>query len=542
MNRGSILIVDDEPSILDMCSRTLKREGYRAWSTGEGRMAISRAHQEQFDLLLTDVHMPGMSGLEVAQALRQIDPEVVCVTMTGFGTMDLAVEALKLGIDEFIVKPFTPDELVLTVSRAFEKKWLRRENARLKALIPLFELSKSFMATVDVQDLLQHVVQIARQETLADRASLLQSSGGSIGSDLSGWVSLPATPLSEAQQTLEAHIAGQVEKCRQPLVWPPLEAADGLAPANGADSFSGTLLASPLLVKDRLVGVLVVSKENRSHPFTPSDSDLLSVLSGQAAIALENARLFAEIQKAYRELQALDHLKTEFISIAAHELRTPLAILIGYIGILADEVDESLRGWVAILDKSAMRLRSVVDDLFSLQALERGEACLRVGSFSLKEAIESAVADLRPLAEDKNHCIRVDIAPSLTWVRTDRNKFDTVLLNLLSNAIKFTPPRGEIRIEAQRTLDGFEVAVIDNGIGIPEEQQEIIFSRFYQIEESLTREHGGMGLGLSIAKGMVELCSGAISVQSEVDKGSRFTFALPQDWDTAFPPEDSQSF
>jgi signal transduction histidine kinase/FixJ family two-component response regulator len=542
MNRGSILIVDDEPNILEMCSRTLKREGYRVWSTGEGRTAISRAHQDQFDLLLTDVHMPGMSGLEVAQALKEIDPEVVCVTMTGFGTMDLAVEALKLGIDEFIVKPFTPDELVLTVSRAFEKKWLRRENSRLKALIPLFELSKSFMATVDVQDLLQHVVQIARQETLADRASLLQSRGGSSGRQLHVWVGWPATPLSATQQTLEAQIAGQVEKCRQPLAWPPLDATDDPAQANGAASFSGTLLASPLLVKDRLVGVLIVSKENRSHPFTPSDSELLSVLSGQAAIALENARLFAEIQKAYRELQALDHLKTEFINIAAHELRTPLAILIGYIGILADEVDERLRGWVGVLDKSAMRLRSVVDDLVNLQALDRGEAYVRVGSFSLKEAIESAVADLRPLAEDKNHCIRVDIAPSLTWVRTDRNKFDTVLLNLLSNAIKFTPPGGEIQIEAQRTLAGFEVAVIDNGIGIPEEELEIIFSRFYQIEESLTREHGGMGLGLSIARGMVELCSGAISVQSELDKGSRFTFALPQDWDTAFPPEDSESF
>ena len=143
MAKEKILIVDDEKDVLDLCKRILETQGYNVKSTHNGYEAIDIAHNEDFDLLLTDIKMPGMSGLEIAQMLKESDPGIICVTMTGFSTMDMAINALKLGIDEFILKPFTPKELIIAVANALEKERLRIENFRLSSLIPLFELNKT---------------------------------------------------------------------------------------------------------------------------------------------------------------------------------------------------------------------------------------------------------------------------------------------------------------------------------------------------------------------------------------------------------------
>ena len=529
MSKGNVLVVDDEPEVLDLCLRVLERTGYKVWSAKQGREAISLGQQHEFDLLLTDIHMPDITGLDVAQTIKQINPDITCVTMTGFGTMDLAIEALKLGVDEFIVKPFGPDELIMAVSKALEKKRLERENAKLLALIPLFELNKTFMTMVDVNDLLHHVVHIARQETAADRASLFLLRRNQQNRDVFyKRVSSPSDSLSAEKQQLEATIAKHIAKSRQPLTVLSQDATAELTAGLSACPPPHALQAIPLLVKDRLIGVLIVIKESPDQAFAPSDGELLSVLSGQAAIAIENARLFEEIQRAYEELKELDRLKSEFINIAAHELRTPLAILLGYAGILQEEIDDDLTEYVQTITNNGMRLNSIIDDLLNLRDLETGQTQLTMQIFSLREAANAAIDELQPLAYDKDHLITLDIPEDLPDIKTDRRKFDLVLLNLLSNAIKFTPAQGQIQIAVRQTGKSFEVAIIDNGVGIAPEEQERIFSRFYQSEDSLTREHGGMGIGLSIAKGMVEFLSGQLEVESEKGKGSKFTFTIPQ--------------
>ncbi len=526
MPRERILVVDDEPEVLDLCIRVLAAEGYEVQGVNGGRQAIALVQQKSFDLLLTDIRMPDVNGLEMVRALKELDNELICITMTGFGTMDIAIQALKLGVDEFVVKPFTPDELCLAVARAMEKERLRRENVRLRALIPLFELNKTLMATVDVKEVLNQVVRISHQETSADRVSLLLLSD-EWASPTQIWTCAPMESCSSLQEEFDRAVAERVMALVAPLVLQGNVEEDNHLSEIAQEMGVYSLIASPLVVKDKVIGVIILTKESEGEQFAPGDAELLSVLSGQAVVAIENARLFEEIQRAYQELKKLDHLKSEFINIAAHELRTPLAILMGYASIMEEDTHGEIRERLQIIVRNAMRLRSLIDNMLDLRQLEAGQSQLRLSTFSLNGAINSIVRDLTPLARDKEQRIQVNPADEPTDINADSNKFDLILVNLLSNAIKFTPEGGKIEVEARLTEDEAIVAVRDTGIGIPPEEHERIFDRFYQVGESLTREHGGMGLGLAIAKGMVELCGGRIWVESEVGQGSTFTFTIP---------------
>jgi signal transduction histidine kinase/CheY-like chemotaxis protein len=526
MLRERVLIVDDEVDVLDLCRRVLEVEGYQVTTAQNGQEALQQARKHSFDLLLTDIKMPGLTGLEVAQALKELDSNMVFVTMTGFSTMNMAIEALRLGIDEFIVKPFTPDDLISSVSKALERVRLRRENIRLRALIPLFELSKTFLSTIHEDDILAHVVRISQKETHASGAliALLDASSGRT-------VTCQATGLL-ANVPIGPRGAGW------PIPWMVLDRGEDLSISSSddiADVYrqaleqigANSLIANPLIMQGRPIGVLCVAREAADASFSLADTEMLGILGGQAGIAVSNARLFAEIQQAYDELKKLDHMKSEFINIAAHELRTPLAILMGYASILEDEATGETRERMEIVVRNAMRLRSLMDDMLNLRYLETGESAYTPEPVQFSDIARSALTDMLPLARDKSQDVRVDVPDSLPIMLVDRQKLEIALTNLLSNSIKFTPSKGRIALTARVDSDHLLVAIEDTGIGIPPDAYERIFEPFVQIEDSLTREHGGIGLGLTIARGMVERCGGTIMVQSVLGKGSRFLVRVP---------------
>jgi len=477
-------------------------EGYQVRCVENGLRVVEVARQEPFDILLTDILMPGLGGLEAAQAVQEFAPDIVCVVITGHGTMDMVIEALKLGFYEFVAKPFTPDELIRAVSHALERERLRRENVRLKALLPLFELNKVFMSTVDVQPLLQQVAEVARQAVRADHAllALLDAGCNRVLTRAASGPLLLDSLWAVGEQGWR--LARQVMQSGRQLVVQGRDDQDGafadLMSALGIHSF----IVTPLAVrKDRPVGILVVSRDTEGDAFTGGDPELLAVLSGQAAIAIENARLFEETQRAYQELRQLDQMKSEFINIAAHELRTPLAILMGHADLLESELEGDLRERVQIITRE----------------------------LSVQQAIDEAVLDMASLARAKDQIIETHVPAGLEPVRADPQKLYIVLSNLLSNAIKFTPPGGRIRVQALERGDAVQISVQDTGPGIPHHLHDKIFDRFYQVEKSLTRAHEGMGLGLSIVKGMVELWGGQVWVESEMGKGSTFSFTIPRE-------------
>jgi signal transduction histidine kinase len=286
------------------------------------------------------------------------------------------------------------------------------------------------------------------------------------------------------------------------------------------------LTGIPLVAKEgRSLGTLVLGKY--AAPFASGDSEFLQVMGGQAAIAIENAHLFQEIQRAYDELKKLDHMKSEFINIAAHELRTPLAILMGYASVMEEEASGPDQARLSVITRNAMRLRALIDDMLNLSYLETGQAHLRLEEVDLGQLVQDAALDVRSLAEEKSLSIEVCVLSDIPPMITDREKLDLVLMNLLSNAIKYTPEGGRVWLKAWVEGDNAVVSVQDSGIGIPAEERDKIFERFYQVGSSLTRQQGGTGLGLAIAKGMLELCGGRIWVESELGQGSTFTFEVP---------------
>ena len=525
MPSEKIMIVDDEADVLDLCSRVLRFDGYQVTTASNGYEAIDTAQHEHFDLLLTDIKMPGMDGLEIAQTLKKSYPHLICVTMTGYSTIDMVIEALKLGVDEFITKPFTPKELSKVIAKALESERLRKENFRLHALIPLFELNKTLMGTVEVDTLLDRLLEIAQEETNADTAFIyLFDSNNTIAHYYPDRDDLETERLKAAFDDLARTTFEQGQQLVFNLAEP--EGISFRSPIL-ANIETQSIIATPLKSQQSNHGVLVAARHRAD--FAASDSDFLAVLSGQASIALENAHLFTQIQEAYEQLQMLDHMKSEFINIAAHELRTPLSILMGYAAVLEEDLEGVQQDYLSKITRNALRLRALVDDMLNLKHLESGKISLSRDEVELPEVFAEIIQDMSLLIDEKQLRLATVIPADFPPMTVDRQKLDLIIMNLMHNAIKFTPTGGQITFKAEADDNKAIMAISDTGIGIPPKELNRIFDRFYQVGQSLTREHGGIGLGLAITKGMVEVCGGTIRVTSEEAKGTTFTITLPLD-------------
>ncbi len=523
-----ILVADDEVDVLDMCVRALSLEGYQTSSAHNGMEAITMVKRQHFDLLLTDIKMPGMTGLQAFQAVRLQNPDIVGVAITGYGAVDTAIEALQLGMSDFLLKPFSLDELSAAISKALEKKRLERENARLRALIPLFGLSQAFMTVTELDLLLQQVMKTAVQETLAHLGVLSLKSESSGEWEVAAVVSDRGNEAPSPKYRLSTEIARQAIEGQQAIVWTADSGQGPFFAIKAANAHLRTAVALPLVVNGETIGILSLAKRQRTAAFARSDVELLSVLASQAAIAIQNARLFTRIRNAYDKLSSLDHLKSEFINIAAHELRTPLAEINTYLALLEQEVKEKSKTHVHAIGRAAGRLGLLVNEMTDLKFLEAGQVGLQRTQVSLPALVAEVLESLAPQAANKSQTIRHHVPDTLGRVSADGPKLKVVLSNLISNAIDFTPEGGEISVEATADGTSVRVAIHDAGAGIPQEEREWIFKPFHQLESSLIRERGGMGVGLAIARNVVELHGGRIWVESDMGKGSTFYFTIPE--------------
>jgi signal transduction histidine kinase/HAMP domain-containing protein len=305
--------------------------------------------------------------------------------------------------------------------------------------------------------------------------------------------------------------------------------SDTSRPANG-DVHERVLIA-PLIAGQETIGMLTLVPEAGSPEHTLMDEDterLLGTLANQAAVAIKNAQLFEAMQRAYEELRQLDDLKTQFINIAAHELRTPLGAMMGYASFVEKRAPDKLRGPMRFMVASTLRMRTMVDAMLAIQGLDAGTTFLRLTAVDVQALIQRVGTDFQPMAELEGHVIELDVPHDLPPVQADAEKVGLVLSNLLSNAIKFTPEKGRIQVTAEDRGKDILVSVRDNGVGIAPKDQERVFERFYQARAEHIAGHGGIGIGLTIAKHLVELHGGQVGVESEVGKGSRFYFTLPK--------------
>jgi len=289
-------------------------------------------------------------------------------------------------------------------------------------------------------------------------------------------------------------------------------------------------LAVPLLREDRIIGGLVVRRKLTGE-FRPEVVELLKTFATQSVLAIQNARLFREIEDKSRQIEAANRHKSEFLANMSHELRTPLNAIIGFSEVLQErlfgELNEKQAEYTDDILTSGRHLLSLINEILDLSKVEAGRMELELATFDLPLAIENARTFVRERAT--RHGINLDVAidERLGNFVGDERKIKQILLNLLSNAVKFTPEGGRIRINARQTDGAVEISVSDTGIGIAAEDQPKIFEEFRQVGSDAAKKVEGTGLGLTLAKKFVELHGGSIWVESEAGKGSTFTFTAP---------------
>ena len=289
------------------------------------------------------------------------------------------------------------------------------------------------------------------------------------------------------------------------------------------------LLVMPLLRPDRIVGALVVRRRAPGE-FPASTVDLLQTFAVQSVVAIQNARLFGEIEEKGRELAVASQHKSQFLANMSHELRTPLNAILGYTELILDNIygaaPPKMREALDRVQRNGKHLLGLINDVLDLSKIEAGQLSLQLANFSLRDMLQGVYVAVEPLAAAKRLALKLDVPQGLPQGRGDERRLSQVVLNLVGNAIKFTD-QGEVKISAATKNGSFTVAVKDTGPGIAASDQAKIFEEFQQADNSSTRAKGGTGLGLAISRRIVEMHGGRLWVESEPGRGSVFAFTLP---------------
>ena len=397
-------------------------------------------------------------------------------------------------------------------------------------LARLVEIGRFLNSATSVDSLLHYIIKQAADLTGAEAASILLLDPRTRQLRFRAASNAAQhTPMAEIPVPLDSSIAGAILQGNRPMLIADVRRDPrwNQEVSQAINFETRSILGVPMHDVDRQAMGVLEALNKRQGSFTRRDAETLTVLADIAGVAIARAQLTEALQQAYQELNELDQLKTDFIAIASHELRTPLTVIMGYVSFLRDEANPQMAVQLDSVMDAAVHLRDLIQAMLNLRYTNAGDSVLKLAPVDLTGLVAEITAVLRETAVARQHTITHHLPGEKLLIHADRDVVQTALNNLVSNAVKFTPDGGRIELRLQRRGSEAWFSVRDSGIGIPADRLDWIFKRFYQVESPLRRRYEGMGLGLSIAKELVELHNGRIWAESQPGQGSLFTVALP---------------
>jgi signal transduction histidine kinase len=414
-----------------------------------------------------------------------------------------------------------------TVSLPPGQKELRTQ---LRKLIRLVEISLRLNSTMDPEQLLQSIIESATDLLECEATSILLYDETTQKLHFAASTGTDPKKLAEIPVPKDHSIAGVVfRENRQVLVTDVHDDPRHYDVVSEQVHFqTRSLIGVPMRIRDKVIGVLEALNKKEGF-FDKDDADILSIIANQAAVAIQNARQMQAIQNAYSEIQRADDMKTRFLALASHELRTPLQHILGYGSLLKQSTDDSVTDSASKVVEAANHMKEIIDTMTNLEFIKKGEMSSEFKQVSLQSVLEKALQNKMSEIKKRGHQMEWLVPMQQIMINADIETLPTVFTAILENAIRFTPDGGRITVQADRKRNMVEIEISDTGIGIPPEELENVFKEFYQIEQHLTRTYGGLGLGLSVARGIVNLHGGKIWAYSKGEhQGTTITVQLPE--------------
>lgn len=534
--RVNILVVDDRPAKLLAMEALLAELGENVVCVSSGHDALRQLLEREFAVVLLDVNMPEMDGLETAALIRQRPrcEHVPIIFMTADTDDTHALRGYSLGAVDYILTPVIPEVLrtkvkvfvdlfrmAATLKRQADQRVALAEERAARATAEeasrrtsfLAEAGKAITRSLDLDATVDTILRLLVPR-LGDDAmvrvgvpperELERSHGTQAGA--------PSAAASPDHERLRAAL-DQAEETRHPQRF-----AAGVTPAG--DARHG--VACPLLARDKVVGAIGIIVADGPDVGVEDRSIILEDLSGRAAIAVDNSLL-------YREIQQRDVRKDQFVAMLAHELRNPLSVITGALGVLqivGGRAQDAVRAR-DVIGRQLQYLTQLVDDLLDIARVTTGRISLTRSVVSLAECVERCVKAFAESGKTQGYVIALDTQE--VWVEADATRLDQIATNLITNALKYTPSGGTIRIRVAGNGHEATLEIEDSGIGMPPEVLHHVFDLFFQADRTIDRSQGGLGIGLTLVRQLVELHGGTVGAFSPGEnQGSRFTVRLPQ--------------
>jgi len=525
MESISILVVDDEPGIALLCQRVLSRAGYDVTSETDPRLALEQLQEKRVDLLLVDIRMPEVDGFDVISRAQVVQPDIAVLVMTGFGTVETAIRALRQGVDGLLLKPFNKsEELLQAVKLALADNQRKRDTARVLALRPLFNVTETLFAETHRDKLLELIVSAICEHLHCSNVAYYQVENGKVNLIAERGKVLPVDGTNFA-----AELIRRVDADGNPIVFN----ATGPGEEDAQALLSKLGLEAAILIpvaRSNLHSVLFAARDTGGveRPFRGSDLEMFFVLARQAVVAMENARLYADLRDYIRRVEESQEalLRAEKMAAAgrltasiAHEINNPLQSVQNCLHLAGHEdlPPEKRKEYFNLAKNELERLMKTTHRM--LDFYRPGAA--RVEQVDLLELLQHVLSLTAQQLSQRRILVKTDLPEMLPAIYAVSSQIQQIFFNLILNSLDAMPTGGELKIKARTLKNGVEITFRDTGPGIPENKRNDIFEPFFSTKE------GGTGLGLTVSYNIVTAHGGTLDLVNGHGPGACFRLFLP---------------